>query len=291
MKKNTDTYYFTYDASGKPATVTYNGAKYTYIKNLQGDIVGILDASGNLVIEYRYDAWGAPTSILCVNIACDDLAFDNPFRYRGYVWDEETELYYLISRNYNPETDRFINADSIVTTGQGILGSNMFTYCQNNPVRREDVSGTASVDMFDADGNTATDDDLRFDGGKISNGSDAWSAFMRSMQDGLNGLKMASGVRYPNYSENHHIISNRRKHPVYIQEILTRYNYDLNHPSNIVPLEGHRGRHSNAYHEYIYGEILSLDTYSEGNLNYFIEGMYELGKFIKKHPQLPYAKK
>ena len=143
MKKNTDTYYFTYDASGRPATVTYNGAKYTYVKNLQGDIVGILDASGNLVIEYRYDAWGAPTSILCVNIACDDLAFDNPFRYRGYVWDEETELYYLRSRYYRPEWGRFDNADNSLGQGIAIFHHSLFTYCKNSTLVYYDPDGAA----------------------------------------------------------------------------------------------------------------------------------------------------
>ena len=93
MKKNTDTYYFTYDESGKPVTVSFNGAEYTYVKNQQGDIVGILDASGNLVVEYKYDAWGDAVSIYSASTTIDDLAFDNPFRYRGYVWDEETGLY------------------------------------------------------------------------------------------------------------------------------------------------------------------------------------------------------
>ena len=170
MKKNTDTYYFTYDASGRPATVIYNSVKYTYVKNLQGDIVGILDATGNLVVEYKYDAWGDAVSIYSASLTSDPLAFDNPFRYRGYVWDKETELYYLSSRYYNPEISRFINADSLVSTGQRILGNNMHAYCRNNPVRRKDVTGTASVEIFDADGNLLTDDVLRFDGGSVSIG-------------------------------------------------------------------------------------------------------------------------
>ena len=90
MKKNTDTYYFTYVASGAPATVNFNGAEYTYVKNFQGDIVGILDASGNLVVKYKYDAWGDAISIYSASTTVDALAFDNPFRYRGYVWDEES---------------------------------------------------------------------------------------------------------------------------------------------------------------------------------------------------------
>lgn len=65
----------------------------------------------------------------------------NPLRYRGYVYDTETGLYYLQSRYYDPEIGRFINADAFTSTGQGLLGNNMFAYCGNNPVVYEDDSG------------------------------------------------------------------------------------------------------------------------------------------------------
>ena len=68
----------------------------------------------------------------------------NPLRYRGYVYDQETGLYYLQSRYYNPEICRFINADVYVSTGQDILGYNMFAYCNNNPVLHSDPTGTSA---------------------------------------------------------------------------------------------------------------------------------------------------
>ena len=60
---------------------------------------------------------------------------------QGYVYDEETGLYYLGSRYYNPEVGRFLNADAFVSTGQGFTGNNMFAYCGNNPVSRVDENG------------------------------------------------------------------------------------------------------------------------------------------------------
>ena len=69
----------------------------------------------------------------------------NPFRYRGYVYDEETGLYYLLSRYYDPATGRYINADGLVSTGQGIGGTNMYSYCGNNPVSRADPSGNSFI--------------------------------------------------------------------------------------------------------------------------------------------------
>ena len=69
------------------------------------------------------------------------LGVHNPLRYRAYVYDTETSLYYLRSRYYNPAIGRFINADGYVATGQGILGNNMFAYCLNNPVVNLDRDG------------------------------------------------------------------------------------------------------------------------------------------------------
>ena len=69
------------------------------------------------------------------------LGFYNPLRYRGYVYDEETGLYYPQSRYYDPEMGRFINADDYISTGQGLLGNTMFAYCFNNPVVFVDNTG------------------------------------------------------------------------------------------------------------------------------------------------------
>jgi RHS repeat-associated protein len=72
----------------------------------------------------------------------DTLGLYNPLRYRGYVYDTESGLYYLQSRYYNPEWGRFINADALISTGQGILGNNLFAYCLNNPIIYYDSMGT-----------------------------------------------------------------------------------------------------------------------------------------------------
>ena len=71
---------------------------------------------------------------------------------RSYVQDTETALYYLQSRYYDPELGRFINADAYASTGQGVLGNNMFAYCLNNPVVLVDSSGNAAHIGFGYDG-------------------------------------------------------------------------------------------------------------------------------------------
>ena len=141
---------FTYDANGTPLTVSYNGALYYYVTNLQGDVVAILNTDKQPVVQYTYDAWGKLLSR--TGSMASTLGQYNPLRYRGYVYDLETGLYYLQSRYYDPEWGRFINADGLVSTGQGLTGNNMFAYCGNNPVVYTDPAGTArtySVQMTD----------------------------------------------------------------------------------------------------------------------------------------------
>ena len=136
----TDVLNFTYDANGRPATVIHNGTLYYYVTNLQGDVTQILDAEGYIISYYAYDAWG--NTVVSMDTP---IAILNPLRYRGYVYDTETSLYYLQSRYYNPEMGRFISADKFVSAGQGFVGNNMFAYCLNNPVNFVDINGENPV--------------------------------------------------------------------------------------------------------------------------------------------------
>ncbi len=126
---------FAYDQAGQPYALTYNGATYYYILNAQGDVTALVNASGTPVAEYTYSPYGE------VLTATGSMAQINPLRYRGYYYDTETGFYYLQSRYYDPVIGRFINADTYVSTGQGLLGYNMFAYCNNNPVNLDDNEG------------------------------------------------------------------------------------------------------------------------------------------------------
>ena len=130
---------FSYDANGDVVSVNYNGTEYFYLRNGQNDVVGLMDGSGNRVVEYTYDAWGKLIST--TGTLATSLGADNPFRYRGYYYDTETGLYYLMTRYYDPEVCRFISADVYMTTGQGVLGGNMWAYCLNNPILYSDTFG------------------------------------------------------------------------------------------------------------------------------------------------------
>ena len=130
---------FSYDADGKVVAVNYNGNYYYYLRNAQSDIVKLIDKTGATVVEYRYDSWGKLLSTS--GSLASTLGKNNPFRYRGYVYDEETGFYYLQSRYYNPEVGRFISPDVLLSTGQGVIGHNAYAYCGNNPIVREDTQG------------------------------------------------------------------------------------------------------------------------------------------------------
>ena len=146
MTSGTDELHFFYDAQNRPAVVVYNGVPYAYVKSLQGDIVAILDENGNTVVSYGYDAWGAP--LWCTGELAETLGMVQPFRYRGYVFDEETGLYYLRSRYYNPGWGRFVNADAEIAVEAKLWDAKLFLYCANNPVRYTDDGGNSFWDVL-----------------------------------------------------------------------------------------------------------------------------------------------
>ena len=138
---------------------TLSGQNYYYKKNLQGDIIAIYDNNLQIIAKYDYDSWGnCKISYLENNVFVDFdkeksyntdntslyIALKNPFRYRSYYYDSDTNLYYLNSRYYDPEIGRFINIDDISVldiTNIALNGINLYAYCLNNPVNEVDESG------------------------------------------------------------------------------------------------------------------------------------------------------
>ncbi len=152
-----DTARFIYDSWGAlQGFILNNSETYLYVKNLQGDIIAIVDELGEVIVEYSYDAWGNVTfseSSLQNMTKASTLCFVSPFTYRGYCYDYDIELYYLQSRYYSAEIGRFINTDdtqiAIATQGE-ILGANLFAYCNNNPVMNVDFTGTIAANVVGA---------------------------------------------------------------------------------------------------------------------------------------------
>ena len=112
-----------------------SGGEYYYLYNSHGDVIQIVDRNGNVVNNYKYDEWG--------NFTSSNETIRNPFKYAGEVYDQETGLYYLRARYYDPKLGRFLNEDPICD------GFNWYSYCENNPLIYIDPSGLDSYILYD----------------------------------------------------------------------------------------------------------------------------------------------
>ena len=143
---------YLYDVSGSPIGMLFRKDsygldvwdEYFFEKNLQGDIVSVYNSAGNEVVHYTYkDAWGNHSAGY-TNISSNEGAQYNPFRYRGYYYDTDLEMYYLQSRYYDAKICRFISPDTtdiLTATPMALTDKNLFAYCDNNPVMRVDGDG------------------------------------------------------------------------------------------------------------------------------------------------------
>lgn len=123
---------------------TYKDAKYFFQKNLQGDIISIYNQANVKVASYEYDAWGNHEITLNTN----SIGTINPFRYRGYYYDSETNLYYCNARYYNPEVSRWMSMDSLdYIEPNRINGCNLYAYCNNDPVNYVDSEGNIAISI------------------------------------------------------------------------------------------------------------------------------------------------
>jgi len=156
---------FTYDADGRlihdsrgityeygtqgVASLCHNGMRYFLRRDAQGNVKNLLDTNGNVVVHYVYDAWGNHVVLDASGNEISDtehIGRRNPFRYRGYYYDEETGLYFLQTRYYDPKLGRFITTDSVdYADPDSINGLNLYAYCGNNPVMCVDPTGGFAI--------------------------------------------------------------------------------------------------------------------------------------------------
>ena len=141
-KKNGVWQHYLYDGSGQLMAIRYKGADYYYIRDGLMTITGLVDANGAAVVNYRYDSWGRLLGI--TGSLAETLGKDNPYRFKGYYYDEETGMYYLKSRYYQPEICRFISADDIsimLDNPMSLWDKNLYVYGDNDPVNKKDDDG------------------------------------------------------------------------------------------------------------------------------------------------------
>ena len=133
-----------YDNEDCVCGIICNDVPYYFFKNLQGDVIAIVNKDAETVAKYTYDAWGVCT--IESDISASNIASVNPFRYRGYYYDSEIGMYYLQTRYYNPAVGRFVNADEsailfLSNTKQNTFDLNLFMYCSNDPIILIDKTG------------------------------------------------------------------------------------------------------------------------------------------------------
>ena len=139
---NGQAFWYHYDSGANLVSMVVGGKNYFYVRNLQNDVIALVDEDGNEVVHYTYDSWGKILSI--TGSLKDTIGQQNPFRYRGYFYDTETGMYYLKSRYYDPELRRFISSDEMSTTCISVEtyhNKNLYIYCNENPLTRRDEGG------------------------------------------------------------------------------------------------------------------------------------------------------
>ncbi|MFH1149805.1 MAG: right-handed parallel beta-helix repeat-containing protein [Actinomycetota bacterium] len=123
---------YAYDDAGNPLAMVRGGSTYYYQTNFHGDVVSLTDSTGAIVNSYSYDPWG--------KVITEQETVENPLRYAGYVYDGETELYYLLGRYYSPTTARFLTEDDFRLVCDQTR-TNLYQYCRSNPVALVDQDG------------------------------------------------------------------------------------------------------------------------------------------------------
>ena len=288
--ESTEELHFFYDAQSRPAFVEYNGVKYRYVHNLQGDIVGIVDNTGNLVVEYLYDAWGKPLSI--IGTLKTSLGELNLFRYRGYVHDEESALYYLRSRYYIPAIGRFVTADEIQTSYSSVLHNNLYCYCLNNPIILADSEGrfavlaiglgslltmvaevlataivyiacaaitvAATVEVTDAITEAVQSHSYEHEQSKQETIADVTTQTQSQNKE--------QGTRKKDTTHMHHIVAQNAWKAAPARTVLQRYGISVQDSSNLVPVpaEMHARLHTTSYYAMVNSRILSAGFRGRG---------------------------
>ena len=266
-----------YDNEDCVCGIICNDVPYYFFKNLQGDVIAIVDKDAQTVAKYSYDSWGVCT--IAQDVSDCGIANVNPFRYRGYFYDNEIGHYYIQSRYYNPVIGRFVNADgeSILLRNNECLCLSLFNYCLNSPLNYTDIAGkiaiTISLSMAAAASLAKLLISLLFlwvataiilDPGFQRALSDAISALgtgIKSLSNAVvkaidKALDKAKKKGKDNRYERHHIVAQKstNSNATRSREILYEVGLNVNSSCNLVDIKYnlHRHLHTDAYYKAVY---------------------------------------
>jgi len=122
------------------------GAAFYYGQDHEGSITHLLNASGNVIEKYKYDAFGAPIFYNGNGTQITSTAYDNRFLFTGREYAATYRGTYVATftfyeyraRAYNPGLGRFMSEDpKLFDAGD----YNLFRYCHNDPLDLTDPMG------------------------------------------------------------------------------------------------------------------------------------------------------
>ena len=280
------TTYFSYDSAGNLIGMSAGRERYFYTRNAQNDITGLIDENGVSVVQYQYDSWGKLLGI--TGSLASTIGKRNPFRYRGYYYDDETGMYYLQSRYYDPEIKRFICADKVVYSSWG--GANLYLYCESDPINKVDYNGCAATSItagliglvgaalagLNNIFNNVIDnvrDSINNLVNQFSNsisdwgtGYNSWNIAQDTLQEQAKlqiDQSFAKAMVIPVYrrsTEKHHIVARKDKRAKIARKILSDAGMTVENPNNWVWLKTglHRRLHNENYYLWINAEMMEV---------------------------------
>ncbi|HEY4552549.1 MAG TPA: DNRLRE domain-containing protein, partial [Bacillaceae bacterium] len=134
------------DADGQLLSFEYKGQIYDYVYNQRGDIVAITNGLREIVARYTYDEWGNLAKVTPLSELGKEVAKANPFRYVGKFgvqYDEDTKLYFMGWRDYDPKIGRYLVADEYEGEDNNPVSFNRYLYAESDPVNNIDPDGYA----------------------------------------------------------------------------------------------------------------------------------------------------